>query len=638
MSEQRGGVGTRLYLAGGTAVEQGFDRIGASGQRMWSQIAAGERTANPALKAVSRTVGEVRSGIDGLVSQVGPAGNVLGAFGAGGIAVAAGLAGIAVAVGQARSALKFADEIGDSAAKVGVSAEALQQYRYAVHQAGGEFRDADDAIGGFTRALGGAESGLSPKLLKAFKELGFNDADLKRMKDDVPSALAEVMQRISKLGSEAERAAVADKLGLTPMLPLLRLGADRMAELADEARKLGFVMDEALIAKASDANDKLEVLSQVIDVQLKSAFVDLAPFIIQATEALADLLKGIAGFLNDPRVKAFASFTGNMILSGGNVALATGMMNEDMARLPADFGMDGDDPDFIRRGIMQGKIGLPGGTSLIRPPGKPAKPKSVGTPIPDDYAISPYDPITGKIIKQLTPQEEAFKSIFGYRPDDAPEAKKKVDVDVELKPSLTSILRAQMKEWQDGVRDTFRSGVQAAFDGNLMDWLKKRLMDGLFNRIADSLASLWTQIANKGQGGSGVGGWLVELGNIVFGGGKPPPGSSPPPARNAVGGYDWTGLNSKAEYGAELGVFGRPGQVFSHDEMQRMLGGTANDRAANINFAPVINAPGADREGLRQVNAKLDALAHAIPDMIDAQSGPAAHQWLQNQHVLPRAI
>lgn len=585
MATPKGGVGVRLFVGGGPEAKRDFQAFRDDGKRAFAELAMGANGVNPALLAMSRGIGEVRTGVADLAQGTGAAGRILSSFGVAGIAFAAVLGGIAVAAAQTREALKFADDIADSATKVGVGAEALQAYRYAIHQAGGEFKDADTAIQGFKTALGGAESGLSPRLLKAFKSLGFDADDLKRMKDDIPSALAEVTDRIAKLGSEAERAAVADKLGLTPMLPVIRLGSERMAELTDEARKLGFVMSQDVLDAASDANDKLEVLSQVIDIQLKTAFVELAPVIVESTQALADLLKGVAKFANDPKVKWVGNFVAGLAANGGNAYLAASDANAKSHQLPDDFGMDVDDPDAIRH-ALRAKGG--GGTSLVNQ-GKGTKAKPLPhQPIDEDSILSPYDPITGKLVKPLTPQEEAFQSIFGYRPDAAPEAKKvKIAVDADLTVANDNF-KAWLKEAHDATRDSFAGGIRAAFDGNLLDYIKERLTDSLVDGLAEGLTNAF-EAAMKSTGTAQTGNFLVDIGTAIF-------------SRHAMGGPTRPGeVSSVAEYGDELAFFGRGGRVYNHDETVQMLrqvaGGSGGDGVTvQVTYAPSYQVTGSGPE------------------------------------------
>lgn len=229
-------------------------------------------------------------------SRLSVFGSALAPLGAAGLAAAAGVAALAVATQQTIAAMAFADEIDDAAQKLNIGTEALQEYRFAMTEVGGTAADADAAIGSFTQTLGAAQSGLSPRAMKGFAALGFTKADLDAF-DSGEEALAEVARRVSELSKESERAAVAEKLGLGAMLPLLREGADEMENLRQKAQDMGYVMDAELVAKGADANQQFETMARIIDVQMKSAFIGLSDEVLAFTSAIADALKALNGFL-----------------------------------------------------------------------------------------------------------------------------------------------------------------------------------------------------------------------------------------------------------------------------------------------------------------------------------------------------
>jgi hypothetical protein len=85
---------------------------------------------------------------------------------------------VAAALVGAREAAKFADDINDTADRLHVTTDALQEYRYAIRAAGGEEKGRRRGARVVLRDLGKAQAGL-PKAQKAFKELGFTKAQIK---------------------------------------------------------------------------------------------------------------------------------------------------------------------------------------------------------------------------------------------------------------------------------------------------------------------------------------------------------------------------------------------------------------------------------------------------------------------------
>lgn len=291
MGGGRGGVGIRLFVSGGEVAKRTFDQVGDSGKRMWAQIALGEKAANPTLRAMSRLSNEAGDAVQGLAGRTGAAGVALGAFGTAGVAVAGVLGAIVVALGQAKAGMAFADELDDAAQKLNIGTDALQEYRFAMVAVGGATTDADAALDGFQKKLGEAMAG--GRSVKWFERLGIGQDQLKAFRS-TEEALDFVIDKISALGTEAERAAISEKLGLGPMIPLIREGGDAIDALRQQAQDLGVVMDAELIRRAADAEKEFETLSKVIDIQLKSAFLDLAPAIVTAIGLVADLATALA--------------------------------------------------------------------------------------------------------------------------------------------------------------------------------------------------------------------------------------------------------------------------------------------------------------------------------------------------------
>lgn len=305
----RGGVGIRLFVTGGEVVKRTFDQVGDSGKKMWAQIALGEKSTNPAFRALSAGANEVKQGIGGLADSTGAFGRSLGVLGVAGVTFAAVMGAVAIAVTKAKEAMAFADEIDDAAEALAIGTDALQEYRAAMIAAGGDATDADTAIDKFNKKLGEAQSGLGRGAMKPFAALGFTREDLNSF-DSGEEALAEVARRVADLSKESERAAVAEKLGLGPMLPLLRRGADGIADMRQEARDLGLVMDEALIKKGAAANQQLEEISGTIRVQMMEAFAGLSDEVVTFTKSIADALTGLNQFIgryNDWKDRAEAA-------------------------------------------------------------------------------------------------------------------------------------------------------------------------------------------------------------------------------------------------------------------------------------------------------------------------------------------
>lgn len=268
-------------------------RLGAINDNVARRLGASSDNVRRALgNATTATLQELAPGADRYATA-------LSNLGKAGLAAGFGIAALVGAAQQARAAIAFGDEIGDAAQRIGVTTDTLQEFRFAISQTGGDAADADEALSSFTQTLGRAQT-LGGKSLKAFKALGLDPKEI----GEADEALKVVLDRLSRIESESQRQGLAKALGLEKFIPLAREGTAKIDELREAAHKLGFVMSADLIARAGEAQDKLDALSQVVKVQLASAFVDMAPVILAAAQALADAARAvntIAQAINEAR-------------------------------------------------------------------------------------------------------------------------------------------------------------------------------------------------------------------------------------------------------------------------------------------------------------------------------------------------
>lgn len=291
-----GSINLRLSLKGAEAVKSELDKIGPAGAKMGRELDRAMRAPGPGLQALDTGMKSARGGLEGFAGRLGPVGSGLAGLGAAGLAVAAGVTAAVVAtaaaVQQAIAAVRFADDLEDAAGKINIGVEALQEWRFAAAEAGATAADADNAIDSFQKKLGDAMAG--GRSMKWFERLGFSAEDLKAF-EGTEDALDAVIDKIAGLSTEAERAAVADKLGLSPLIPLVRQGADSIEEMRSRARDLGIVMEEDMVKRLAETSREMEILSQKIDMQLMQAFADMAPVIVW----VMGLVGQLASALND---------------------------------------------------------------------------------------------------------------------------------------------------------------------------------------------------------------------------------------------------------------------------------------------------------------------------------------------------
>lgn len=191
--------------------------------------------------------------------------------------------------------LDYASSLGEVAQQLGVTTDALQEYRYAATQAGLSQDEMDQGLAQLTRRIGEAASGTKSQA-EAFAKLGISVRDtngnILKAGDAIP-LIADALQRIE---SPAERAAILmDLFGKSgqKLEPLLAGGAKGVNNLRDAAHNLGIVLSEEQIQKADDTADKLASIKTVLEARIAGVVADNADAILRLVDMFAKLVENV---------------------------------------------------------------------------------------------------------------------------------------------------------------------------------------------------------------------------------------------------------------------------------------------------------------------------------------------------------
>lgn len=213
------------------------------------------------------------------------------------LATLAGGGGIGLVVNRS---LEMADTLADTADKLGVNVEVLQELRYAAQQNGVQQNTLDMALQRFNRRVAEAAHGTG-EAKAALQELGIQLTDNQGRLRNTEDLLGDVADAMQRTHSQADRLRLGFKLfdseGVA-LVNMLRSGRITLEQWREEAREAGVVLDESMIRRASQARDRLDQLSLVIQSNMIRAVVALAPHIESLATKLADLAADWAFIFN----------------------------------------------------------------------------------------------------------------------------------------------------------------------------------------------------------------------------------------------------------------------------------------------------------------------------------------------------
>jgi hypothetical protein len=250
--------------------------------------------------------GAAEAGLTSLTEHIGEAaksipvfGAALGALGPVGVTAAVAVGGFALAMEQTEKAVDYAAGIGKLAATIGVSTDFIQKFNYAARQSEVDVGSADQALKALNASVGAVQGNLprAKQLAVVFADaLKITPEQLKSY-HDLEDLFPLIADRIANAGSAAEKAAIAKKLGVEDLLPMLDKGAAGFAKMAGEAESLGVVMSESTIQKAEEAAAKLKALDDVMQAQKSATFVEYADTLIAVKTAFNQATLAALGFL-----------------------------------------------------------------------------------------------------------------------------------------------------------------------------------------------------------------------------------------------------------------------------------------------------------------------------------------------------
>jgi hypothetical protein len=224
---------------------------------------------------------------------------------AGGIGKAA-VAGISVGVtavagltkamtDAAKQTAAYGDTVDKMSQKIGISAEAYQEWDYVLGQNGADIGILETGMKTLASAVADAGNGTA-SAQKKFEQLGLSFEDLGKLsQEDMFSA---VIAQLQQMPEGAERTALAaDLLGKSAMElgPLLNQTAEDTQALKDQAHDLGMIMSDESVKASAGYTDAMDNLDKAFQGMKNGLADDFLPALTEVTNGLANLVAGNEG-------------------------------------------------------------------------------------------------------------------------------------------------------------------------------------------------------------------------------------------------------------------------------------------------------------------------------------------------------
>lgn len=467
-------------------------------------------------------------------------------------AVGAAAATIGVALGHAvKQAADHADELGKTAQKVGVTVEALSRLEYAA-------KLSDVSLDGLATGLRKLADNMADVAMNskasvgvAFKALGISVTDAAGALKSGDIVLAEVADRFSRMEDGALKTSLAiqifGKAG-ADLIPLLNSGKAGLAEMAEEADRLGVTVKTRTAKAAEVFNDNLTRLGAALDGAAN-----------RALEAFVPAMETLAATVSSPEFQNGLNTTISILGVLGKALVDAGRYAGELANILPKIVNGNEDRQLSQN--------IPGYDEFIR------RNQTGGTANPGIV------PGSGSYSAAIAASKPAAAAPFKPLITDAGAAKKALIELTDTGDKYTDSAQRMTEQIGNGLGNAFSRLADAVLSGNdalsatvdvLMD-LGKQLVS---SAIQGFFGNLFSGALAGGMGlGSGAVGRSVYGGNTGFFPGFPGMASGGTVGR---GGMTWVG-----EKGPELLNLPRGAQVIPNHDL-----GTVGQSAIRVDLGP----------------------------------------------------
>ena len=219
---------------------------------------------------------------------------------AAGGAVIAGVTAAAVSAGKsfvdaAKQTAQYGDEVDKMSQKLGLSAEAYQEWDYVLNLAGTEMSSMSTGLKTLTNKLADAAAGGEDSMA-AFEQLGISMDDISTMSRE--DLFEKAIYGFQQMEDSTERAALANKLfgkSGQELTPLFNQTTEATKAQIQEARQYGMVLSKDAVAASAGFVDSLTKLGNTTE-GLKNRFLsEMLPGLTDITDGFSDLFAGVDG-------------------------------------------------------------------------------------------------------------------------------------------------------------------------------------------------------------------------------------------------------------------------------------------------------------------------------------------------------
>ena len=188
-----------------------------------------------------------------------------------------------------------ADDILTLSTQFGLSTDTIQEFKYMAELTDTSLETVTGSLTKLSKSMASADKG-SKDSAKAFEELGISIYDVDGNMRDTEDVFREAIDALGKMDNETERNNLSMQIfgkSAMDLNPLIAAGSDAMAEYAQEAHDVGYVLDNETLESLGSVDDAMQRAKNSMDAVKTQLGTYLAPIVSELTTAFVEWAKSV---------------------------------------------------------------------------------------------------------------------------------------------------------------------------------------------------------------------------------------------------------------------------------------------------------------------------------------------------------
>lgn len=207
------------------------------------------------------------------------------------------------------------DALDKMSARLGISAEQLQEWSYAATHAGAAPEDLEDALKDLSEKIAEVAAGDTGDAAQLFEALGISVKDATgkiRPSADIFREVADAIQRNENPAIRTKMAMVLMGDSGRKLIPMLSSGSAGLEQMGQQAHELGLVMSQDAITAAAAMTDHVDDMKASVKGLGNDIGARLAPIVIKMSDRFRDLITANRGAFSEKTAKVAGQFADSL--------------------------------------------------------------------------------------------------------------------------------------------------------------------------------------------------------------------------------------------------------------------------------------------------------------------------------------